>query len=164
MPRASPSSQWGLGAKSKSGFSPQTFSSRLSCSSLPTGTLSCGEVGQGLHDLAQALVGGGCGLFEGVYLGLQSAGPLGLGGGVGAFAPQLCNLFGQLVSLGLQGFDLGNGIATFAVDGCEVTQCDGRVHAARAQFFLYQGQVRPDKCKINHYKHFSVLWRDGVKP
>ena len=71
---------------------------------------------------------------------------LGDGGGVGAGLAEPGDLFGELVALSLEGFDLGDGIATLAIDGGEVSEGDGGVHAAGAQFFLYDGQVGPDEC------------------
>ena len=104
-----------------------------------------GQVGQRLHDLAQTVVGGGCGCFERLHLGLECAGLLGLGGGVRAFAAELRDLFGELVALGLQGLDLRDGLAPLAVDGGEISERDGGIHAPGAQFFFDKGQIGPHK-------------------
>ncbi len=57
----------------------------------------------------------------------------------------LRDLFGELVALGLQRFDLRDGLATFAVDCGEIAEHHCGVHAPRAQFFFYKGQVGPYK-------------------
>ena len=104
------------------------------------------EIGEGLHDLAQTLVGGHGYGFERLDFGFEDAGLFGLGGGVGSGLAELCDLFGELVALGLEGFKLGDGFTAFAVDCGEVAEGDGGVHAAGTQLFFYQGQVCPNKC------------------
>ena len=104
------------------------------------------EIRDGLEDGLEALVCcGGVG-FEFVGLGLEGSGLLGWGGCVGSGLAETCDLFGEFVALGFEGFDLGDGFAALAVDGGEVAEdCNG-VHASGAQFFLYKGQVGPDEC------------------
>ncbi len=46
MPRSTPRSQWGLGAKSKVGIWPTRLVSRLAASSRPIGTLGSGRLGK----------------------------------------------------------------------------------------------------------------------
>jgi hypothetical protein len=104
-----------------------------------------GQVGQGLHEFAQTFIGGGGGCFERLHLCLECAGLLGLRGGVCACSAEFGDLFGQLVALRLQGFNLGNGLAAFAVYRGKITKRGGGIHAPGAQFFLYQGQIAPYK-------------------
>ena len=105
-----------------------------------------GEVGERLHDLAKTLVGCHGYGFEGVDFGFEGASALGLGGGVGAGFAELGDLFGELVAFGLEGFDLGDGVAALAVDSGEVGEDLGWVHATGAEFFFDKGQICPDKC------------------
>ncbi len=104
-----------------------------------------GEVGQGLHDLAQTVVGVGCRCFKRLRPGLEYASLLGLGGGVRAFAAKLRDLFGELVALGLQRLDLRNGLAPLAVDCCKISEHYSGIHAPGAQFFFDKGQIGPYK-------------------
>ncbi len=104
------------------------------------------KVGQRLHDLAQTFIGRCCHCFKRLHLSLQCARLLGLGGRVRAFAPQLRDLFGQLVPLGLQCLNLRDGLAPLAVCGGKVTERHRGIHAPSAQFFFYKGQVGPHKC------------------
>ncbi len=105
-----------------------------------------GEVGDGLEDLAEAVVGGeGCG-FEGLELGFEGAGLVGEGGGVCSGATEGGDLFGELVAMGLEGLGASDGVAAVAVDGVEVAEDDGWVCSAGAQFFFYQRQVGTDEC------------------
>ena len=71
---------------------------------------------------------------------------LGLGGGVSSGFAELRDLFGELVALGFEGFDLGDGVAALAVDGGEVGEDLSGVHAPGAEFFFDKGQICPDKC------------------
>ena len=105
-----------------------------------------GEVGDGLHDGAEAVVGLGGGGFEGVDLGFELAGLVGQGGGVGAVAAELGEVLGELVALGFEGLELGDGVAAGAVDGGEVAEGDGGVGATGTELLFNQGQIRPDKC------------------
>ncbi len=68
-----------------------------------------------------------------------------MGGGVCALATELRDLFGEFVALGLECLDLRDGLAAFAVDGGEVAQSGGWIHAAGAQFFFDKGQIAPYK-------------------
>jgi hypothetical protein len=61
-----------------------------------------------------------------------------------ASAPDLRSL--AISSVGFEGFDLRDGVAALAVDGGEVGEDDGGVHAPSAEFFFNQGQIGPDKC------------------
>jgi hypothetical protein len=98
-----------------------------------------------LEDGLEALVGCcGAGL-ESVDFGFEGLGLFGDGGGIGSGLSEAGDLFGELVALGFEGFDLGDGFAALAVDGGEVAENDGRVHASGAQFFLYNGQAGPDE-------------------
>ena len=51
----------------------------------------------------------------------------------------------RLVALGFEGFGLGDGVAAAAVDGGEVAEDGGGVHAAGAEFFFDEGQIGADK-------------------
>ena len=63
----------GLGGEVEGGLLAPGFFDAVVVLILPTGTSSCGQVGQGLHHLAQALVGGGGGGFEGFDFGLEGS-------------------------------------------------------------------------------------------
>jgi hypothetical protein len=140
----------GLRSEGEGGLIAPDFFFAIAVLVLADGNAVLGEVRKRLHHFAQTFVQGHGYGFERLHLGLQGACLLGLGGCVGAFAAQRCDLFGELVALGLQGFELRDGVAAFAVHGAEVAKCGSRVHATGAQFFFYKGEVRPDKCQIDH--------------
>ncbi len=104
-----------------------------------------GEVWDGLEDGLEAFVCCGGPGFEFIHLRFKSPGLLGLSGGIGSGFAEAGDLFGELIALGLEGFDLGDGFAALAIDRGEVSEDDGGVHAPGAQFFLYNGQVGPDE-------------------
>ena len=108
------------------------------------------KIGDGFEDGGHAQVGCGCCGFEGLDLGFEGAGLLGLRGGVGSGLAQAGYFFGELVALGFEIFDLGDGLAALAVDGGEVSEDGCGVHATGAEFFLYEGEVRPDEGCIDH--------------
>ncbi len=133
----------GLGGEVEGGDFAPGFFEAVAVLVLADRDVVLGEVGQGLEDGAEAVVGLGGGGLEGVDLGLELAGLLGLGGGVGAGAAELGDLLGELVALGLEGLELGDGVATGAVDGGEVAEGDGGVGATGTQFLFNQGQIGP---------------------
>ena len=91
------------------------------------------QIGDGLHKLAEALVGFGCGGFEGIGAFLESGALETDGLDVFAFALEAAEFSGEGVALRrFEGFGLRDGVAAFAVDGREVAKDGGWVHAAAA--------------------------------
>ena len=61
----------GLGGKVELGLLAPGLFDAIGVFVFAYGDAVAGEVGQGLHDVAQTVVGGGCGCFERLYLGLE---------------------------------------------------------------------------------------------
>jgi hypothetical protein len=113
-----------------------------------------GQVGERLHQLAQTLVGGRGGLFECVRRGLELAGLLGQGGGVGSGFAHRLDLRGQAVAFRVQSFELRDGRAALLVDGMEVAQQSGGIGPAGTQFFFDQFKVGTYEGEIEHRSLF----------
>ena len=152
MPRRSPISQWGSGGEGGGGGvvfrllgAIPDFFDGVGALGGADGDGVLGQVGDGLHQFAELVVGGGGGGFERVGLGLEVGELGGEGGGVAAFALELAEVGGELVALGLEGFGLGDGFAAARVDSGEIAEDGGGVHVAGAEFLFDEGQIGPDK-------------------
>ncbi len=106
------------------------------------------QVGEGLHDLAELVVGVSSCRFERLDLGLQSACLFGLSSCVG-----LCLRAAALAISSVSLLRWALSVSTWVMASRrsrsiagKIAENGGGIHAARAQFFFDKGEVGPDKC------------------
>jgi hypothetical protein len=140
MPSDSPSSQCGLGVKSKAGFSPQVLTTGCRLR-ICRGHFVAGQVGNAGQRLAQPVVEVAARLVQLVELVFEGAGLVHHGGRVLPGLLQRADLLAQLVAAGLEALGGGDGLAAALIEGAKIAQQRSRVGPARAQFLFNKFQV-----------------------